>query len=501
MNKTKRNPPVAKSLIKNSISAYLSAIEIHNKPNIEYRYEIVIILVINAWELLLKAYIYKFYKKDHKILNSDGTSKTLDDCLCIVQNKLGKDFLLIKENIEILSDYRNMIIHFYSKELDIVVYALLSKNTLFYSQFLQSHFNIDLANSSNLILLPIGFRKSISPIDFVSNQSILKDSGKEVKNFILKIVQSSKKLSDQGIDEPIFIDFNINLTNVRNTKNADIIAGINNTQGNPIAFEVIKKTNKYSASQNADAQEIRITRDKTKSQGIIMHEELSQGIFEEINNLIDMNHLLNTDSKKFILGEELYYRIYSERHHVSFNIELFETLSKIAFNQFYCPYLFWITKLPPKNIAKVIVESLEQYKYPCVNSLIQFLVLLSDRGIDFLEKTFKQKYSQAAQAPNYYYSVLELLKNRNKPNLIYKALRISKGKEIDLKGIHENAIAEDITKNKGEYTGVLSKLSLSVFEGEKANRSICRTLDNLIYGQIISDNSEEIINEIEKYNL
>src|SRR5690606_33524370 len=112
-------------------------------------------------------------------------------------------------------------------------------------------------------------KKSISPIDFISNQSILKDSSSEVKNFILKIVQSSKKLSDQGIDEPIFIDLNINLTNVRDTKNADIIAGVNNTQGNPISFEVIKKSNKYTSSTNTDAQEIRITRDKNKSQGII----------------------------------------------------------------------------------------------------------------------------------------------------------------------------------------------------------------------------------------
>ncbi|MDE0561059.1 DUF3644 domain-containing protein, partial [Algoriphagus sp. NF] len=92
MSKIKRKPPVAKSLVNNSISAYISGIEIHNKPNFKFRYEIVIILFINSWELLLKAYIYKFHKKKYRIVYLDGTSKSLDDCLNIVTNELGKDF-------------------------------------------------------------------------------------------------------------------------------------------------------------------------------------------------------------------------------------------------------------------------------------------------------------------------------------------------------------------------------------------------------------------------
>jgi hypothetical protein len=232
-----------------------------------------------------------------------------------------------------------------------------------------------------------------------------------------------------------------------------------------------------------------------------MHEELSKGIFEEINNLIDVNHLLSTDSKKFILGEELYYRIYSERQHVSFNSELFETFTKVGFTQFYCPYLFWLTKLPPKIIGRIISESLKNYKYPSVNSLIQLMILLSGRGIDLLEKIFKKNYQSIAQAPSYYYTFLEILKNRNNSNLFYKSLRVSKGKELDFKGLNKNASVEEIIKNKGEFTGVLSALCFSVFEGEKANKGICRTMDTLIYGKFISDNSEEIMNEVEKYGL
>ena len=40
---------VQNNLLKNSISAYFAAIEIHNKPNFSYRYETVTLLIMNAW--------------------------------------------------------------------------------------------------------------------------------------------------------------------------------------------------------------------------------------------------------------------------------------------------------------------------------------------------------------------------------------------------------------------------------------------------------------------
>lgn len=45
-------------LLDKSMDSMLSAIEIYNKPNFNYREETFAVLAINAWELLLKAYIY-----------------------------------------------------------------------------------------------------------------------------------------------------------------------------------------------------------------------------------------------------------------------------------------------------------------------------------------------------------------------------------------------------------------------------------------------------------
>src|SRR5712664_3495497 len=58
-------------LLKNANAALLAAIELYNKPQFQYRDECFVILLLNAWELLLKALISKsrgsiFYPKRRK---------------------------------------------------------------------------------------------------------------------------------------------------------------------------------------------------------------------------------------------------------------------------------------------------------------------------------------------------------------------------------------------------------------------------------------------------
>ena len=47
------------SLIEKSIACAVSAIEIYNKPDFKYREETFSILMINSWELVLKAKLIK----------------------------------------------------------------------------------------------------------------------------------------------------------------------------------------------------------------------------------------------------------------------------------------------------------------------------------------------------------------------------------------------------------------------------------------------------------
>src|SRR5260370_41053913 len=61
----------SRHLVRNAKSALLAAIEIYNKPGFQYRDECFVILLLNAWELYLKALISKnkssiYYPKNRK---------------------------------------------------------------------------------------------------------------------------------------------------------------------------------------------------------------------------------------------------------------------------------------------------------------------------------------------------------------------------------------------------------------------------------------------------
>lgn len=213
------------SLLQNSKSAMIAAIEIHNKPLFAYRYEVVVLLVINAWELLLKAYINK-YLVEVKLFRKDGTTKPFEECVRCVASNSSKDFLVIEESLNKLYEYRNNCAHFYNEKIDVLVFSLLSQNVLLYSKFIKMFFEIDLSEETNLILLPIGFKKPLSPLDFISSKSYAESTSEAVKMFLASITDSANKLKDQQIEESILINFALNLSNENRIKNADLIAAI-----------------------------------------------------------------------------------------------------------------------------------------------------------------------------------------------------------------------------------------------------------------------------------
>ena len=249
----KRKPPVVKSLLKNTEASLFAAIEIHNKPIFAYRYEVCTILIINAWELSFKAYIYKYLPKV-KLFLKDGTSKPFLECLECVASNLKKDLFLASESIKSLYEFRNDIIHFYGEKMDSIIFSLLQKNILILSGFLKKHFLIDLANKTDLILLPMGFKKIISPLDFLSNDSYVKGSSSEVKAFLNRLVERVNKLEKKGIKDSILVTYSMAVENISRINNADIIAAIDNQSNRKNKIQI----NKFQISTDPMAQKIKI---------------------------------------------------------------------------------------------------------------------------------------------------------------------------------------------------------------------------------------------------
>ena len=172
---------ISNRLLEKSLSAALLAIELYNKPNIEYREESFAILIINAYELLFKAKvvedtgkinsIYEYEKK--KLI--DNTSSKRD---YIKKNRIGEPMTKgiislmnslknqkkissnVIENILMLIEIRDNSIHFINSNNDLRKYKLYTvcvatiKN---YYHLIEKWFSNFELSKYNFYITPINF--------------------------------------------------------------------------------------------------------------------------------------------------------------------------------------------------------------------------------------------------------------------------------------------------------------------------------------------------------
>jgi hypothetical protein len=224
----KRNM-VQSNLVKNSIAAYFAFIEIHNKPNISYRYETVTLLMMNAWELALKAYVRKYIKR-RSIFTKDGHTISADKALDYVNEHLNSirtnSFTAIKKNIEEIEKYRNGITHFYCEQLEPYIFMLVARSALNYVDFMKTQFSKDIMEDEGLFIMPLGFKLPFKPEDFLSKKAAKYVVSKEAKEFIKDIVNVISNLKEEGIEDSIVLGFDIYLESVKKANNSDILAAI-----------------------------------------------------------------------------------------------------------------------------------------------------------------------------------------------------------------------------------------------------------------------------------
>lgn len=242
-----RGKSVIKLLLDSSQAALFAGIEIHNKPHISYRYPTATILIINAWELLLKAYVYKYIGKK-KIYTDEGKHTiTFSKTLTLVKDDVNakeknKKFMAVVENLNKLNDYRCSNVHFCDSKLDPIIFMLIGKAVLNYDVFIRHYFNKDITKNDNLIILPIGMKLPFDPIDYLKQ-----DFGKAHNDFVNDVVQSIRTLNESGIQDSIVIGFNLVTERVREAKNADVIAALSNS---PEAV-ALQRTIRYTDDPNA----------------------------------------------------------------------------------------------------------------------------------------------------------------------------------------------------------------------------------------------------------
>jgi hypothetical protein len=203
-------------LLEKSVQAVVSAIEIYNKPDFKYREESFSILMVNAWELLLKAKILKdnnnslttlYIIDKERSLKRDGAPKknpcyklnrannflTID--IYSALKKLTLDSIL-RENIDLLIEIRDNAIHFFndSKLFEKKLLEIGTATLKSYVDVINEWFCYDLTKF-NFFLMPISF---FHPGDITSLS--LNKEDKHHKNLLKYIAKKEKEfpISDVG---------------------------------------------------------------------------------------------------------------------------------------------------------------------------------------------------------------------------------------------------------------------------------------------------------------
>ncbi|MBP3567753.1 MAG: DUF3644 domain-containing protein [Lachnospiraceae bacterium] len=110
-------------LVDKAKEAFVMAIEIYNKPSINYRLEGFSFFICNAWELMLKAHMINKFGEE-SIYYSDKPNRTisLENC---VQKIFTNEKAPLRKNLEKVIELRNTSTHFITEEYEAVYIPLL----------------------------------------------------------------------------------------------------------------------------------------------------------------------------------------------------------------------------------------------------------------------------------------------------------------------------------------------------------------------------------------
>lgn len=222
-----------RNLLQNAQAAMLAAIEIYNKPQFKYRDECFSILLINAWELILKALISKHRKSIYYKKRRGEAYKTLSwqDAFSRAV-KFFPEMLPqfpVRRNLELLNTYRNNAVHFYNaKYFGSIIYSLAQTNIVNFRDLMAEGFGIHIEEEISWSLMPLGLHCPVDPITYMSDKSSRKTAASmPVNQFLMELASALKEIESQGSDTGrLMTVFRVKLESVKKVYHADVVAGV-----------------------------------------------------------------------------------------------------------------------------------------------------------------------------------------------------------------------------------------------------------------------------------
>ncbi len=252
-------------------------------------------------------------------------------------------------------------------------------------------------------------------------------------------------------------------------------------------------------TDDLSAPAVRLTRSKDDASGIFLHEELYDGLFEEINIVLDANDLIAERRNDFLLDEKVYYRVYAERQNVAGEEKRVSLLLHTAIHEFYAPHLYWFTKVTPAVLAQILCESLGDVKHRFMYLVIRFATLLGQEISDWLYAGLERKWRRNNQKPEYFWAFQKIRNRTGVSDVRLLAAGTTQTATILLPD--ESTVKINELLREPDYAAkYLSEICFQIFKGEKKYKSLARELDIFAYGNQLISKSNDVAKAISDLN-
>lgn len=227
------NEKMYQKLIKRSLDAFTLALEMYNRPSLSNRVEAFTIMMVNAWELFLKAEILDALGSE-KVFYKNGKSISINDALPLrLQNNDP-----VKLNIETLIQLRDQATHLLIPELQPQLSRLFQANVLNYQERYRNQMGNSPLAGQSVGMLSLVLDGPATEIGIIK-ECYGEITASEVTNFLKQFENNAKEIDSDKYS--ISIDYKLALT--KNPSNADLTLSVGDHGQNAVIITQAKDLN------------------------------------------------------------------------------------------------------------------------------------------------------------------------------------------------------------------------------------------------------------------
>lgn len=232
-----KNYKLYKRCLNKSVEAFKLAIEIFNKPTVNYRSEGFCFFICNAWDLMLKAKIIR--DRDIKdIYRKNGDTKSVGELLNLV---IPSQTDYTRRNLELVYELRNQATHFILKDFDIVYAPIFQACVINYVNKFTDYFDRSpiKESDSNYIVL-------VSNIKQIDEAKIMNKHNKKSAELLINALKEIKE--NKGNDKMVLdlnVDIRLRLEKSKNKADINFAYEKDANVSNTIAEKEVDKRLRY----------------------------------------------------------------------------------------------------------------------------------------------------------------------------------------------------------------------------------------------------------------